>query len=326
LGLTVWLVGSVVFLYVPQFAVRSGKYERKDIAQAYHSSGLLLMVFGAASSALVLGAGKAAGICEGPLEATQISMLALTAVTGGALCADSILGLEVDRFTHRISPGYAVGVTLLLVVVCSTIAFILGAEPGCVLGFCLVIMGGSAPLIAAVRIAAWKDEHRFFLHRPIIFAACGLIAVAFAVLGLFLILPSIHNAGARDFVKNFLPAYSAAIGACLLARALESNVYKFRLSEWAESFKELAPGTTLATSGSTLTLTLPENDQDCIRAIEVHINDNVLRSLRGGSEVLRMEVRDKALERVTDRWQSARRHRPNDRLVTYHLEPDVLPR
>jgi hypothetical protein len=324
-GIVLWVVMSTAFLYLPHFGVKSGGYTRDQVARAFYWGGLLLIGYGSVSATSVLAAAKAAHIADKIAEATQISMLALTAVTGGAFCSDAILGVELDERSHQISWRSLIASTLVFVIACSIVASHFGADGFEVVELVIFLGLGTLPLVVAAWASSWKDEQSRIHRRPFWYIACGFWGVAMAVLGLFLIEPSIDNEMVRDFMKNLLPAFSAAIGACLLARAMESNVHRLDMGQWAQHFTEYSPGTEVSVHGSTIILAVPATTEQQAVKITIKVSDFVVRALKRGSEVLRIEIRDYTITHVRDKVQRVLRKEPACTDIPYNLENYILP-
>jgi hypothetical protein len=222
-----WVFALALFGFIPSLhRWASAKYrwleERKCDAIACFVSGVLLITIGCfASGYLLLLVEEPRVQIKDATEGFATFIILMSAVTGGTLCADSILGIESDGGSPlQITFCQVALFNLALFSVILTlfnghwnlkflIGLIVSAVATCITPVLVKVEAGQKSAKSP------DDAFRIVVGGTVLIAIGAVSAFIFQMDGAKTIIGL--------FSKDFFPSYTSAIGACLLARGLERN-------------------------------------------------------------------------------------------------------
>lgn len=319
-----WVLAMAVIFFIPKAGEQHGWFTSGNIANAYFLTGILMVTAGALGAGYVISHLGLQGVEQ---EIAKFSVLASSALPGGALCADAILGLDVEAKQRRITTGFALlwgGIFAAGIAVCTVLLKKEGDFHH--VGFFLQALLASLVSCLGPFLGTWASSrvekaHHSPTSRSVDFLALsGVVGIAASIVALYitkLVMPMLGwGSAAETFVDEIIPAYGAAVSACLLAKALEINRLPFEEEKWL-----LTVGAALTDNSKCLvesdgkghrTLKLSANTDVGIQLdIQVSLSGPVRKRLIEGNGLVRTaisELATKYLERQFKQSPNATRH------------------
>ncbi|WP_431825715.1 hypothetical protein [Burkholderia sp. F1] len=316
-----WAIGMAILFFIPKTGENMGWFSSKKIANSYFLTGLLMVAAGA------LGAGFA--ISQLKLQADQLAIakfavLASSALPGGALCADAILGLDIEASQKRISLGFSLifgGVFALAVAVCIVFLKKGGDFPDLkYFNFYLHTIGASllsclGPILGAYAIQRMEEaRHTSTFRSADMLALSGVLGIGASIMALFITksaMPMLDLGGAAEtFVDEILPAYGATVSACLLAKALEINRLAFDEEEWLRRIGVALTnngGYEISTNGrNQKILKISANSAFNLKVdVEVSLSGPVRKRLAEGGGLIRFAIFELAMKYLKNKFHKS---------------------
>jgi len=287
-----------VLLYLPDLIMRCPPVRPKCKPAVMYVCGVFLIVAGCfAAHAIPISIeklGNEVALASNVVDSFDGFVLVIAAVTGGTLCADAILGIEVGESPLSIGPvGCLIGAGVYFAASALSVAHF-GGSPFDPSVLWALILTGVSPL------AAWwycrhDPKQKEWFDRPATLIVCGLMLVLVAAV---LELGAQISAGTKEageFLRDLMPAFSAAIGACLIARGVETNKPPFDHAQWIiDHLKPQFNWESETCSREEVTITFPKIKDRRLKIVVLTCNSAMTEILQSGDTARRREIAIKA--------------------------------
>jgi hypothetical protein len=335
--LVVWLAICCLFLWLPKLMEYWNWVDLDNAIGFYYKSGQLLVLFGCASAALVMHTSNSF-LQQEFKDVGKLALLGFAALTGGALCADAILGADIEARRTQITVREATLATTSFLILSAVQVLILNGLSFANLTFPLdaviaVALSSFPPLVGAF-FASVKRTGKWGKWRAGLLFLTGILAVAIPVVSVFVVGLNLTMAGwgeiSSDFLKEMLPAYGAAIGACFVARSIEITKPNFVAIAWvtrvsALAFRGAVINTESKEDGKVISRTSrPALQDDKEGEILLTVHDEVLTELESHGALHRNNITSEAVRWLTSQFMKDPKKNHDNYSCQYKLDKDFI--